>query len=669
MALIPASFVTALVRERLNNKHLQIVSGVSKISYWFANFIVELLKYYITGGIIVLLILAFDKYEDYLWLLYIVYGIPTILFAYCISLFFNSESSAQNIIIGMYFIIGALAGSIIFFLRLFDDIKSIAKVISFVFRVVPLFSFCNGFSIILNKSSVYFSDNPNAKVYKELDVLSIDYIGLDLLYMIGMAIIFIIILIIFEVSNSKLSFLKFQENQPNLNGIEDEEVKKEIEKANLNEEKINLEEKDVYSIKIKNLEKTYSSCFSNSNHAIRNVSFCLEYGDCFALLGVNGAGKSSLFKCLTNEILPEKGNIYINGRSISSDFENIRNQLGYCPQIDAIFEELTVKENLEFYAAIKGVTSDKTIKENIISSLISELKLSEFTHKLSGQLSGGNKRKLSVAIAMIGNPPIILLDEPSAGMDPEARRYMWSVIHSITKEKKLSTVILTTHSMEEAETLCQKMGILVRGRFKCYGSSHVIKENYGTGFEVFITVKSLSNMEISNILTSIGYGEEDKVSYEMLGELLKKLNSNLSHELISKGNIGYNLHDDIEKYRSVFVRNVIQWSYRITSLFTLIKGLLSQFEKVTISEYWGNAFQLKIEKKENVTVGYLFGYLDSKKDECNVNEYSISQTSLEQIFNMFANQDEFNNQAVSDGHKPPIDVNNQYMTKYFNRNS
>lgn len=640
---------------------------MSYISYWISNFIIELCKYYITGGVIVLLIYLFDKYEDYLWLLYVLYGIPTILLTYSISLFFNSESSAQNIIIGIYFIIGALAGSLIFFLKLFENIKPIANILSYIFRLIPLFCFSNGFSIIINKSIIFFSENPSATVFKEIDVLSIDYIGKDILYMIITSVLYLFVLFIYELLKNQFSFNKFKENTPNLTGIDDEQVKKEIEKANEKEkENVYLKDDNAYSIKVQNLEKTYSSCFEKENHAIKNVSFCLNYGDCFALLGVNGAGKSSLFKCLTNEILPEKGRIFINGRSISSDFENIRNQIGYCPQVDAIFEELTVKENLEFYASVKGVSSDKTIKENIIMSLISELRLSEFTNKQSGRLSGGNKRKLSVAIAMIGNPQIILLDEPSAGMDPEARRYMWSVLHSITKVKKMSTVILTTHSMEEAETLCQKIGILVSGRFKCFGSSHQIKDTYGTGFEVFLTMKSLSSEEISKNLTELGFDDKDKLGYDEIGELLRKINSSLSHELISQGNIGYSLYDDISKFNSAFVRNIIQWNYRISNLFNILKELQTEFKQVIISEYWGNAFQLKIGRKENISVGYLFGYFDSKKNECNVNEYSISLTSLEQVFNKFANQTETDEgKSLSLNHKPPIIFNEEYKKRYI----
>ena len=117
--------------------------------------------------------------------------------------------------------------------------------------------------------------------------------------------------------------------------------------------------------------------------------------------------------------------------------------------------------------------------------------------KPAGTLSGGNKRKLSVAMAVLGNPPIILLDEPSAGMDPEARRFMWDVVARISQERKQSAVILTTHSMEEAEALSTKMGIMVRGGvFRCFGSSQHIKNKFGTGYEIEVKIRKLTTAEI-----------------------------------------------------------------------------------------------------------------------------------------------------------------------------
>jgi ATP-binding cassette subfamily A (ABC1) protein 3 len=149
------------------------------------------------------------------------------------------------------------------------------------------------------------------------------------------------------------------------------------------------------------------------------------------------------------------------------------------------------------------------VRSQLVESVIEKLGLQIHRKKASGSLSGGNKRKLSVAIAILGNPPIILLDEPSAGMDPEARRFMWSVVARIASQKT-SAVILTTHLMEEAEALATKMGIMVKGGiFKCFGSSQHIKNKYGVGFEVEAKIDipthqqlaALAEAELANCLT------------------------------------------------------------------------------------------------------------------------------------------------------------------------
>jgi ATP-binding cassette, subfamily A (ABC1), member 3 len=129
---------------------------------------------------------------------------------------------------------------------------------------------------------------------------------------------------------------------------------------------------------------------------------------------------------------------------------------------------LTSREHLELYAAIKGIPKDK--REQLISKKIKEMNLTDFEHIPAGTYSGGNKRKLSVAIAMLGNPPIVFLDEPSTGMDPQARRFMWNVISRIATKRKQSSIILTTHSMEEAEFLSTRIAIQAEGMIKCIGS-------------------------------------------------------------------------------------------------------------------------------------------------------------------------------------------------------
>lgn len=183
-------------------------------------------------------------------------------------------------------------------------------------------------------------------------------------------------------------------------------------------------------IRVFNFRKAYTTLFGNPFLAVERISFGLDYGECFALLGVNGAGKSTTFKSLTRDITPTSGEIQIAGYNVMNEFAEARKLIGYCPQHDAVFPLMTVEEHLWFYSKIKGIPEDR--RRELVESAIEQLNLAEHRHKPAGTLSGGNKRKLSVGMAIIGNPPIILLDEPSAGMDPEARRFMWSVVEKIS---------------------------------------------------------------------------------------------------------------------------------------------------------------------------------------------------------------------------------------------
>jgi ATP-binding cassette, subfamily A (ABC1), member 3 len=143
---------------------------------------------------------------------------------------------------------------------------------------------------------------------------------------------------------------------------------------------------------------------------------------------------------------------------------------------------------------LKGVRFD--LKERIINKQIADMDLQDYIDTRANQLSGGNRRKLSVAMALIGNPPLIFLDEPSTGVDPQAKRFMWNIISKISTQRKKSAVIITTHSMEEAEALCTKMGIMVSGEFKCFGSATHVKDKYGTGYELEIKVRELNEEEV-----------------------------------------------------------------------------------------------------------------------------------------------------------------------------
>ena len=407
-----------------------------------------------------------------------------------------------------------------------------------------------------------------------------------------------------------------------------------------------------YSIKVQNLIKIYYNglfglklldCLSKPIFAVNNISFSLDYGEVFGFLGINGAGKTTTFKCLSNEIFPTSGTIYIDNKEITSNFNKIRNLIGYCPQFNAIFEYLTVYENLEFYGLIKGAKKNKI--NDIVNALIEEMNLTQFKNKISGNLSGGNKRKLSVAIALICNPPIILLDEPSTGMDPEARRFMWGVIHKVSLNKKKSTIIMTTHSMEEAETLCKRIGILINGQFKCLSTSDDIKEKYGFGYEINLQINTPDINDIYNIYCIKDENKKQKIDLNSLEEILKFYRLDKYYRQIKKELLGGKILEELELRGYILFDKVLLWIYYLKNVLGILKIIMNYFNEIYCVDYRDNNFEFKIKRNKiegEKTIGFLFGLIEDNKSKYNIGQYYLQLSSLEQIFNEFAQENEIN---------------------------
>jgi ATP-binding cassette subfamily A (ABC1) protein 3 len=209
---------------------------------------------------------------------------------------------------------------------------------------------------------------------------------------------------------------------------------------------------------------------------IRDSVFQLGVGDgvCFGLLGPNGAGKSTAMAVLTGDVRATRGDAIINHSSVSSDLDSVYAKLGYCPQADGLIDLLTGRETLTMYAELKGI--DPTLIPQLVERFLDAFTLRPHADKQTEQYSGGNKRKLSLAVALIGAPKVVLLDEPSTGVDPVSRRAMWSIISGAKKNR---AVVLTTHALEEADVLCDRIGIMVNGALQCLGTSQHLKSKFG----------------------------------------------------------------------------------------------------------------------------------------------------------------------------------------------
>jgi len=219
--------------------------------------------------------------------------------------------------------------------------------------------------------------------------------------------------------------------------------------------------------------------------AVQGLSVNLYEGQIFCLLGHNGAGKSTTINMLSGMLPVDEGDAIVYGMSVRKDMTSIRKILGVCPQHDVIWSQMTVREHLEFFAAIKGVDPSQMIVE--VSSTIADVSLQEKTDALAGTLSGGQKRRLSAGIALIGGSRVVFLDEPSSGVDPCSRRELWQCFKT---KKEGRTLIMTTHFMDEAEELGDRIAIMAAGQIKCVGTSLFLKAQYGVGYTLTITKRS-----------------------------------------------------------------------------------------------------------------------------------------------------------------------------------
>lgn len=234
------------------------------------------------------------------------------------------------------------------------------------------------------------------------------------------------------------------------------------------------------AIVTKNLTKKYKDKI-----AVNSINLSINDGEMYALLGVNGAGKSTTIKMLSCLIKPTSGDALLNGNSIVSDSEKVKRIINVSPQETAVAHNLTVRENLELMARIYGFGNEDAVSK--AQKMIEDFELSDIAKSKAKTLSGGWQRRLSIAMALISDPEILFLDEPTLGLDVLARRELWNKIGSL---KGKITIILTTHYLEEAESLSDRIGIMVKGNLIAEGTAEGLKQsvNANTFEDAFVKI-------------------------------------------------------------------------------------------------------------------------------------------------------------------------------------
>lgn len=205
--------------------------------------------------------------------------------------------------------------------------------------------------------------------------------------------------------------------------------------------------------------------------------------ECFGLLGINGAGKTLTFQMLTGGLIPSWGDACINGFTLQMNKEKYQKNIGYCPQFDALIDHLTGREMLVLFANLRGINPNHI--NFIVEKTIEFCDLDEHADKTTETYSGGTKRKLSLGLAIIGLPEVIILDQPTSGVDPKSRRMIWKII-LIAKQLLKKSLLISSHNMNECEALCDRIAIMVNGQFYCLDSLQNLGSKFGQGYTLIV---------------------------------------------------------------------------------------------------------------------------------------------------------------------------------------
>ena len=659
-----------IVKEKETNiKHLLYLSGANMNSYWLGFLVVDLIKYFIFILISFTILISISKlFLSYLPL-FIAFCFPMSIFLYTLSFTIDKEEQTQKsyfiLLLAIAICVPISTSMIMIFIdkyfREFSRFLNKNAMKWFLitpFELTPITSLCYG--IIRVSDSVYHyylrkrGDDPEMPKPYILNIYHTCYFIVEF-------IVWGMILHLYE--NGCLmkiwhSFLKccclnknyvfstgvpvndgyiIQNNIPeystqkpndinsnyNINSINnssynidgqladplliDNNINRELNENKFVYEQMNKVRNNLdLSTRISGLTKTFCFCFKNNLRAVNNLYLGLEGNEKFGLLGFNGSGKSTTFKCITNEIYYDSGEISLFGYNTQTSFNNLRTIIGYCPQENPLFEYLTVRELLKFYKSLKQ-------SKESIENICSKFGIEKYIDKYCIDLSGGNKRKLTFAIALMNYPKILLLDEPSTGVDPESRRIMWKNINELTLTGNEYNMILSTHSMEEAEILCDTVSWLKSGNFICVGNPEQLKILYSAGYKLHIKFK---DDLINNNIKEGKYENKNLCDLNIIG-------ADFINGLLSQNN-NYNIN------------NINQGNYHlgfyIDSLYNILSLIRDKCDKISVREIGKDySFELNIIVKKEKQGELFHEILNMKRTNEIINEININMESLENI--------------------------------------
>ncbi|XP_038057091.1 uncharacterized protein LOC119728778 isoform X2 [Patiria miniata] len=572
--LIPATFATFLVMEYNNgSKRLHYVSGVTPTGYWLANLVWDMLMYLIPIGISLIIVCAFGMHAfssssniPAFCLLLFLYGFATVCQLYVLVPLFKSTGTAFIVYFCLTFLVAILT-IIPKFLQESPLGGAIREHDAFyyldhIFLIFSPFCLASGLiELLYNQAEADIYATFGLNTYR--DPFGFNMLGWKFVALAIEGVVAFLLLMIVESSSRRRSG-DCKSGSPDHNGVEDEDVAMERQRLVSGDTKNDL-------VCIQNLTKVYRSVNNSSLVAVDDLCVGIPKGQCFGLLGVNGAGKTTTFRMIINDLAPTHGSIKVRSNSV-----------GYCPQADALYSPLTGTELLYCYARIKGLTGKQC--EMAVRRVVHQMNMEPYVNNRIGTYSGGMKRSLSTAIALLGNPQVILMDEPTTGMDPVAKQAVWSNVLALIKNGH--SVILTSHSMEECELLCTRLAIMVNGRFQCLGSPQQVKHRHGDGYTLILRIND----------------------------------------------------------------ETLDWS-------SIMNFVNDRFPEAILKERHHNMvrFQLPLATRR---LADIFGAVEENKARLGIQEYSVTQTTLDQVFVNFAKRQ-------TDGHKSGKESVQEFTNQAF----
>ncbi|KAH8887649.1 hypothetical protein GQ53DRAFT_725964 [Thozetella sp. PMI_491] len=470
------------LERRRHVRGLQYSNGVQILPLWSAYVLFDFAIVVVGAGICTALLAGLSHvwyHIGYVFVVFMFYGLASTILGYVISILATNQLSAyaftaagQAVMVLVYLIaylctityapVNRIDNYLILVHFLVSAFAPIGSVMRALFLALNLFSAtCDGEQLAANPGGILQYGGP-------------------ILYLIVQSIIFFGLLLWLDSGNVGSTFQRLMQKRPHQNlddpNGSDEEVANELARVTSTATG-GSGTSTTDGLRVMHLTKTFGS-----NTAVDNVTFGIKRGEVFALLGPNGAGKSTTISLIRGDIKPSYrgGDVFVEDVSVTKHLAQARSHLGVCPQFDAV-DQMTVSEHLRFYARVRGIPD----VEHNVRAVIQAVGLQAFHDRQAHALSGGNKRKLSLGIALMGNPTVVLLDEPSSGLDAAAKRIMWRTLAATVHGR---SILLTTHSMEEADALAGRAGILAK-RMLAMGTTEQLRAKFGDSLYVHIVCR------------------------------------------------------------------------------------------------------------------------------------------------------------------------------------